>query len=69
MSHHSNAALTSKGRLLIAKRVLQDGWSLAAAARSAGVSQQTARKWVRRFQSEGVDGLNDRSSRLCIRTH
>ena len=63
MSHHSNAALTSKGRLLIAKRVLQDGWSLAAAARSAGVSQQTARKWVRRFQSEGVDGLNDRSSR------
>jgi transposase InsO family protein len=42
--------------------VLDEGWSLAAAAEAAGVSGRTAAKWVRRFRSEGLAGLQDRSS-------
>lgn len=63
MNRHANAALTPRGRALIAKRVLEQGWALARAASSAGVSPSTARKWVKRYQSEGLAGLNDRSSR------
>jgi transposase InsO family protein len=33
------------------------------ASRAAGVSRQTARKWVKRFSTEGEAGLLDRSSR------
>ena len=33
------------------------------ASRAAGVSRQTARKWVNRFATEGEAGLQDRSSR------
>ena len=33
------------------------------ASRAAGVSRQTARKWIRRFLEEGEAGLLDRSSR------
>ncbi len=63
MSRHPNAALTVKGRLLIATRVLKEGWSISEAARSAGVSRPTAHKWLRRFQSDGASGLQDKSSR------
>ena len=38
------------------------GWSLAAAAEVAGVSERTAWKWVRRFRPGGRCGLGDRSS-------
>jgi len=31
-------------------------------AREFGVSGQTVHKWLRRFKSEGAEGLNDRSS-------
>jgi transposase InsO family protein len=43
-------------------RVLVGGWSLAAAAEAAGVSERTAWKWVDRFRREGEAGLADRSS-------
>ncbi|TPW25723.1 helix-turn-helix domain-containing protein, partial [Pararhizobium mangrovi] len=39
------------------------GRPLKAAAEAAGVCERTARKWVARFQAEGVAGLQDRSSR------
>jgi transposase InsO family protein len=41
---------------------LVEGWSLAAAAEAAGVSERTAWKWVDRFRREGEAGLEDRSS-------
>ncbi len=63
MRRHANAALTPKGRALIAKRVLEQGWTLARAASSAGVSEPTATKWLRRFQSEGVAGSDEHNSR------
>jgi transposase InsO family protein len=42
--------------------VLLEGWSLAAAAEAAGVSERTAWKWVDRFRREGEAGLEDRAS-------
>ena len=62
MKLHANARTCPKSRALIAERVLDEGWSLAAAAEAAGVSERTAGKWVRRFRSEGLAGLGDRSS-------
>jgi transposase InsO family protein len=62
MQLHANARTCPKSRALIARRVLEEGWSLAEAAEAAGVSERTAGKWVRRFRSEGLVGLRDRSS-------
>jgi transposase InsO family protein len=62
MKLHANARTCPKSRALIARRVLEEGWSLAAAAAAAGVSERTAGKWVRRFRREGPAGLVDRSS-------
>jgi transposase InsO family protein len=42
--------------------VLEEGWTLAAAAEAAGVSVRTLSKWLRRFREEGEQGLLDRSS-------
>jgi transposase InsO family protein len=62
MKLHRNAALSWQGRQRLATRVVEDGWTLNAAAASAGVSVRCARKWVRRYRAEGADGLHDRSS-------
>jgi transposase InsO family protein len=59
---HRNAPLTPVGRLRLCQRI-QAGWSVAAAAESMNISRQCAHKWWRRFQDEGVAGLEDRSSR------
>ncbi len=60
---HGNARLTPHGRLLLCQRVEDHGWKLREAAEAAGVSRQTAGKWLERWRSEGVTGLLDRSSR------
>lgn len=62
MKLHGNARTCPKSRELIARRVVEQRWSLAAAAEAAGVSEVTARKWVARFRAEGLGGLSDRSS-------
>lgn len=59
---HRRARLTPFGRLLLVGRIEEEGWSVSAAAESMGVSRATAHKWVRRFNDEGVEGLEDRSS-------
>ena len=51
------------GRQLLVDRVETDGWTIARAAEAAGVSRQTATKWVRRYREAGPEGLEDRSSR------
>ena len=63
MNSHKHARMTAKGRALMVQRVLRQGWRLSAAAEAAGVSRQTAAKWLRRFEAEGVAGLADRSSK------
>ena len=60
---HPNALLTVSGRRLLCVRVLSDGWTVTSAARAAGISRQTAHKWLRRFFEHGESGLSDRSSR------
>ena len=62
MKLHANAKLGPKGRLVICRRVLEQGWSLTEAAEAAGVSGRTAGKWTRRYRAEGEAGLVDRSS-------
>jgi transposase InsO family protein len=66
---HRRARLTPFGRLLLGSRILEEGWSVAAAAESLGVSRATAHKWRRRFEQEGVAGLEDRSSAPRRRPH
>lgn len=55
--------LTPFGRLLLVQRVREMNWSVPRAAESAGVSRMTVYKWLRRYGSEGMAGLEDRSSR------
>jgi transposase len=61
MDLHANAALSWSGRRELARRVVEQGWTLTAAAEAAGVSVRCARKWVGRYR-EGDRGLRDRSS-------
>ena len=62
MKLHGNAALSWHGRRRLAQRVVEQGWTLTAAAEAAGVSVRCARKWVGRYRLEGELGLHDRSS-------
>ena len=60
---HPNAPLTVSGRRLLCIRVLERDWTVTAAAHAAGISRQTAHKWIGRFAAGGERGLHDRSSR------
>lgn len=62
MRLHGNAKTCPHSRFLIVARVREEGWSVAAAAEAAGVSERTAAKWLARYRSEGKRGLCDRSS-------
>jgi len=63
MDTHQNARLTPKGREEMVRAVVEAGLSKAAAARKYNTTPKTVGKWVKRFRSEGVNGLRDRSSR------
>jgi len=62
MNLHANAALSWTGRRRLCELVVDDGWTVAAAAASVGVSVRCARKWIGRYRREGEAGLRDRSS-------
>jgi transposase len=62
MKLHANARTCPKSRLLLVKRIEEEGWSLMVAAEAAGISERSARKWLSRWRSEGEAGLLDRSS-------
>jgi len=61
MDLHGNAALSWSGRRQLARRVVDQGWTLRAAAAAAGVSVRCARKWAGRYRA-GDRQLRDRSS-------
>ncbi len=63
MNVHKNANLTPRGRGEIVRRVVDLGQAPKAVATALGACERTVRKWVRRFQTEGYEGLQDRSSR------
>ncbi|SCG57994.1 leucine-zipper of insertion element IS481 [Micromonospora echinaurantiaca] len=60
---HANAPLTDRGRLRLARCVVDDGWPLRRAADRFQVSPTTAKRWADRYRVEGVAGMVDRSSR------
>ena len=62
MQVHARARLTPNGRAFVVKRVLERGWSAAAAAEAAGVAERTVWRWIARYRSEGEAGLSDRPS-------
>lgn len=63
MNLHSRARTCPESRGLLVHRVEREGWPLAMAAEAAGISRKTASKWLKRFRTEGLAGLRDRSSR------
>jgi transposase InsO family protein len=62
MTLHGNAKTCPHSRLLLVRRVLEQGWRVAEAATAAGISERTACKWIGRYRAEGVIGLFDRCS-------
>ncbi len=66
---HANATLTPRGRLALARCVVDDGWSLRRAAERFQVSPQTAGRWAARYRAALEDGtdplqaMGDRPSR------
>ena len=63
MKLHANARTCSHCRSLIVGRVADDGKTPRAVATDFRVSERTVRKWLRRFQADGLAGLTDRSCR------
>lgn len=60
---HANAVLTPRTRLRLARLIVEDRWTYAAAAKMFMVSARTAKKWAERYRSEGQAGMADRSCR------
>jgi transposase InsO family protein len=60
---HANATLTPRGRLLLARRIVDEGWSIARAAEQFHVGWPTAKRWAIRYAAMGPAGMADRSSR------
>jgi transposase InsO family protein len=62
MNVHKNARMTAHGRLLLVRRVREQGWRVEDAALAAGVSVRSAYKWLARHRAGGERALHDRSS-------
>jgi transposase InsO family protein len=63
MNIHKRARLSFARRVEMARGIVEQGLSCAAAAAENGVCEDTARKWRDRYIAEGEAGLRDRSSR------
>ena len=63
MKLHGNARTCPNSRRLLVERVIEQDWSVAAAAEAAGVTERTVYRWLRRWREFGASGLVDRSSR------
>jgi len=55
--------LTPRGRLLLARCVVEQGWTLRRAAERFQTSATTAARWAGRYRELGAAGMVDRSSR------
>lgn len=63
MNTHKNARLSLHGRVLLVRRVLDEGLRPREVAQAQGVSVRTVYKWLNRFRQKGYAGLEDRTSR------
>ena len=61
MDLHSGARTCPASRALLVSRILDQRWSVTAAAQAAGISRTTAHKWLVRWHAEAA--VQDRSSR------
>ncbi len=59
MGYHKNAPWTAVSRERLARRVIQDGVTVRAAAAELSVSVRTAAKWDGRYRQYGGAGLAD----------
>ena len=62
MKLHANAALSLTQRRRMVRRVVEEGWSIKAAAAAGETSSRTCGKWVSRYRRDGESGLLDHSS-------
>ena len=62
MKLHANAALSLMQRRRMVRRVVEQGWTIKAAAAAAETSPRTCGKWVARYRAARECGLWDRSS-------
>ncbi|MDE0412012.1 MAG: leucine zipper domain-containing protein [Gammaproteobacteria bacterium] len=69
MNIHKNARSTLKGRVLLVRRMEEEGLRVQEAAQASGVSVRPAYKWRARYRTEGLEGLQDRSSRPHCSPH
>ena len=63
MDLHKNARSCPASRVLLVRRVVEEGWTVRKAAEAQGLSERAAYRWLARYRAEGVAGLEDRSSR------
>jgi transposase InsO family protein len=69
MNLHANAKTCPNSRELLARRVIDQGWSHARAAQAAGVSKRTVAKWVaRRRRGESMADRSSAPRRVPSRT-
>ena len=62
MKLHANAALSLRQRRRMVLLVVDDGWTITAAAAAFQTSSKTCGKWVSRYRASSECGLLDRSS-------
>jgi transposase len=62
MNIHKNARLTAQGRLLMVRRIEEQGWKVADAASAARLSVRRTYHWLGRYRAGGERMLRDRSS-------
>src|SRR5688572_6660922 len=62
MRLHANAALSLRQSERMVLRVIEQGWTIKAAAAAAETSPRTCGKWVARYRTARESGLWDRSS-------
>ena len=60
---HANAPLSERGRLRLARLVVDQHWPVARAAERMQVAWPTAKRWADRYRAQGPAGMVDRPSR------
>ena len=53
MNIHKNARLTLQGRVLLVRRITEEGWRIVDAANAAGISERQSYRWLARYRSGG----------------
>ncbi len=69
MNIHKNARTTPQSRAILVARVLEGRWPVSDVAAAFGISSRTVYKWLARYRSEGVAGLQDRRPIARRRPH